>query len=511
MSSIDNGGGCNMNAQGCSKHTDLKLDTFDWLCDVPGAMQTTDLVEVTFKNTRKGYFRNTNNILLEKGDWVTVEAMPGHDIGRVSLLGPLVLLQMKKNRVDPNRADIKRIFRKSKQSDLDHFEEVKACEQETMIKARKIAEELNLNMKIGDVEFQGDGNKAIFYYIADERVDFRQLIRVLADTFKVRIEMRQIGARQEAGRIGGIGPCGRALCCSSWMSNFVSVSTSSARYQDISPNPQKLAGQCAKLKCCMNFEVDTYLEAQKEFPPRDIQLETLDGTYYHFKSDILARTMQYSTAPNMAVNLVTLTVDEVKAIIERNKRGEKVEPFGSGNKGEQGAKTADYENVVGQDDLTRFDKKKKKKNKNRNKEDRQRNANAANNGDTEAQNQQNAVPENPSANSMPNNANGEQAKAQEGNQQNGENGNNNRNRDRNQQKNRQPRNENGNQQNGENNGGQPNGENGGNNNNRNRNQHRRNKNHNNGNRQNNGQQAGGQQNNNGGNQNSNNNGGGSNE
>ena len=510
MSSIDNGGGCNMNAQGCSKHTDLKLDTFDWLCDVPGAMQTTDLVEVTFKNTRKGYFRNTNNILLEKGDWVTVEAMPGHDIGRVSLLGPLVLLQMKKNRVDPNRADIKRIFRKSKQSDLDHFEEVKACEQETMIKARKIAEDLNLNMKIGDVEFQGDGNKAIFYYIADERVDFRQLIRVLADTFKVRIEMRQIGARQEAGRIGGIGPCGRALCCSSWMSNFVSVSTSSARYQDISPNPQKLAGQCAKLKCCMNFEVDTYLEAQKEFPPRDIQLETLDGTYYHFKSDILARTMQYSTAPNMAVNLVTLTVDEVKAIIERNKRGEKVEPFGSGNKGEQGAKTADYENVVGQDDLTRFDKKKKKKNKNRNKEDRQRNANAANNGDAEAQNQQNA-PENPSANSMPNNANGEQAKAQEGNQQNGENGNNNRNRDRNQQKNRQPRNENGNQQNSENNGGQPNGENGGNNNNRNRNQHRRNKNHNNGNRQNNGQQAGGQQNNNGGNQNSNNNGGGSNE
>ena len=508
MSSIDNGGGCNMNAQGCSKHTDLKLDTFDWLCDVPGAMQTTDLVEVTFKNTRKGYFRNTNNILLEKGDWVTVEAMPGHDIGRVSLLGPLVLLQMKKNRVDPNRADIKRIFRKSKQSDLDHFEEVKACEQETMIKARKIAEDLNLNMKIGDVEFQGDGNKAIFYYIADERVDFRQLIRVLADTFKVRIEMRQIGARQEAGRIGGIGPCGRALCCSSWMSNFVSVSTSSARYQDISPNPQKLAGQCAKLKCCMNFEVDTYLEAQKEFPPRDIQLETLDGTYYHFKSDILARTMQYSTAPNMAVNLVTLTVDEVKAIIERNKRGEKVEPFGSGNKGEQGTKTADYENVVGQDDLTRFDKK---KNKNRNKEDRQRNANAANNGDAEAQNQQNAVPENPSANSMPNNANGEQAKAQEGNQQNGENGNNNRNRDRNQQKNRQPRNENGNQQNGENNGGQQNGENGGNNNNRNRNQHRRNKNHNNGNRQNNGQQAGGQPNNNGGNQNSNNNGGGSNE
>lgn len=554
MSSIDNGGGCNMNAKGCSKHTDLKLDTFDWLCDVPGALESTDLVEVTFKNTRKGYFRNTNNLLLEKGDWVTVEAMPGHDIGRVSLLGPLVLLQMKKNRVDPSRADIKRIFRKSKQSDLEHFEEVKSYEQDTMIKARKIAEDLNLNMKIGDVEFQGDGNKAIFYYIADERVDFRQLIRVLADTFKVRIEMRQIGARQEAGRIGGIGPCGRPLCCSSWMSNFVSVSTSSARYQDISPNPQKLAGQCAKLKCCMNFEVDTYLEAQKDFPPRDIQLETLDGTYYHFKSDILARTMQYSTAPNMAANLVTLTVDEVKEIIEINKRGEKVAPFGSGNKGEREAKTVDYENVVGQDDLTRFDKKKKKKNKNRNRDDRQRNA--ENGGNVEAQEQQNTPASQSADNAQPQNENGNQPKANDGgdnnannngnnngNQQNGGNRNNNgnnrnrdrRDRDRNNQQNRQPRNENGNQQNGE---PQQNGENGGNNgginnanqqngnrnnNNGNRNQHRHNnnRNRNNGNRpnnnggqpNNNGQQNnnGGQPNqNNGGNQNSNN-GGGNNE
>lgn len=537
MSSIDNGGGCNMNAKGCSKHTDLKLDTFDWLCDVPGALESTDLVEVTFKNTRKGYFRNTNNLLLEKGDWVTVEAMPGHDIGRVSLLGPLVLLQMKKNRVDPSRADIKRIFRKSKQSDLEHFEEVKSYEQDTMIKARKIAEDLNLNMKIGDVEFQGDGNKAIFYYIADERVDFRQLIRVLADTFKVRIEMRQIGARQEAGRIGGIGPCGRPLCCSSWMSNFVSVSTSSARYQDISPNPQKLAGQCAKLKCCMNFEVDTYLEAQKEFPPRDIQLETLDGTYYHFKSDILARTMQYSTAPNMAANLVTLTVDEVKAIIELNKRGEKAEPFGSGNKGDRETKTVDYENVVGQDDLTRFDKKKKKKNKNRNRDDRQRNANAENGGNGDNQEQQNVAPNAQSASSKGDqgiaNENGNQPKANDGgennannngNQQNGGNRNNRnrdrRDRDRNNQQNRQPRNENGNQPN-QNNGG--NQQNGGENGQQNRNQHRHNnnRNRNNGNRPNNGGQQnnngqnnnGGQpnnQNNNGGNQNSNN-GGGNNE
>lgn len=532
MSSIDNGGGCNMNAQGCSKHTDLKLDTFDWLCDVPGALESTDLVEVTFKNTRKGYFRNTNNLRLEKGDWVTVEAMPGHDIGRVSLLGPLVLLQMKKNRVDPSRADIKRIFRKSKQSDLEHFEEVKSYEQDTMIKARKIAEDLNLNMKIGDVEFQGDGNKAIFYYIADERVDFRQLIRVLADTFKVRIEMRQIGARQEAGRIGGIGPCGRPLCCSSWMSNFVSVSTSSARYQDISPNPQKLAGQCAKLKCCMNFEVDTYLEAQKEFPPRDIQLETLDGTYYHFKSDILARTMQYSTAPNMAANLVTLTVDEVKEIIELNKRGQKAEPFGSGNRSDREAKTVDYENVVGQDDLTRFDKKKKKKNKNRNRDDRQRNANAENGGNNESQDQQNAPegqsadnvqPQNNNANQPANeggeNNNGNNNNGNNGNQQNGENrnrNNNNRNRDRrdrdrnNRPNNGQPRNENGNQPRPNNEGGENGQQNG------NRNHHHHNNNRNRNNRPNNGQQNnnGGQPNNqNGGNQNANNNGngGGSNE
>ena len=359
MSSIDNGGGCNMNAQGCSKHTDLKLDTCDWLCDVPGAMQTTDLVEVTFKNTRKGYFRNTNNILLEKGDWVTVEAMPGHDIGRVSLLGPLVLLQMKKNRVDPNRADIKRIFRKSKQSDLDHVEEVKACEQETMIKARKIAEELNLNMKIGDVEFQGDGNKAIFYYIADERVDFRQLIRVLADTFKVRIEMRQIGARQEAGRIGGIGPCGRALCCSSWMSNFVSVSTSSARYQDISPNPQKLAGQCAKLKCCMNYEVDAYVEAMKRFPARDITLETLDNTYYFFKSDILKREITYSTDKSFAANLATISTRRAFDIINLNKKGVKPESLFEDGTSNEPQRT----DLLDQDSVTRFDNAKKKKKK----------------------------------------------------------------------------------------------------------------------------------------------------
>ncbi len=355
-----------MNTNGCSKHTNNKLDTFDWLCDIPEAQNATDFVEIVFKNTRKGYYRNTNGLLLKKGDIVAVEATPGHDIGTVNLTGQLVLQQMKKNKIDPLRSEIKRVYRIAREVDLEKYEEAKAKEHEIMLKSRRIAEDLQLNMKIGDVEFQGDGNKAIFYYIADERVDFRQLIKVLADTFKVRIEMKQIGARQEAGRIGGIGPCGRPLCCSSWLSNFVSVSTSAARYQEISLNPQKLAGQCAKLKCCLNFETDTYIEAQKSIPPRDIPLETKDGTFYHFKTDVFAQTMQYSSDPRMAANLVTLSVNRVKEIMELNKRGEKVDNLldeesqmrQREEKAEQG-----YQNVVGQDSLTRFDKKKKKKNK----------------------------------------------------------------------------------------------------------------------------------------------------
>ncbi|MCQ2234668.1 MAG: hypothetical protein MJZ24_08045 [Paludibacteraceae bacterium] len=363
---FDNKQGCNMNTNGCSKHTNNKLDTFDWLCDIPEAQNATDFVEIVFKNTRKGYYRNTNGLLLKKGDIVAVEATPGHDIGTVNLTGQLVLQQMKKNKIDPLRSEIKRVYRIAREVDLEKYEEAKAKEHEIMLKSRRIAEDLQLNMKIGDVEFQGDGNKAIFYYIADERVDFRQLIKVLADTFKVRIEMKQIGARQEAGRIGGIGPCGRPLCCSSWLSNFVSVSTSAARYQEISLNPQKLAGQCAKLKCCLNFETDTYIEAQKSIPPRDIPLETKDGTFYHFKTDVFAQTMQYSSDPRMAANLVTLSVNRVKEIMELNKRGEKVDNLldeesqmrQREEKAEQG-----YQNVVGQDSLTRFDKKKKKKNK----------------------------------------------------------------------------------------------------------------------------------------------------
>ena len=230
---------------------DKQLNTYDWLADIPGNADESELVEVQFKNTRKGYFRNSNKIPLEKGDIVAVEATPGHDIGVVTLTGRLVPLQMKKANIK-SEADIKRIYRKAKPVDMEKYNEAKAREHSTMIRSRQIALDLNLNMKIGDVEYQGDGNKAIFYYIADERVDFRQLIKVLADAFRVRIEMKQIGARQEAGRIGGIGPCGRELCCATWMTSFVSVSTSAARFQDISLNPQKLAGQCAKLKCCQS-------------------------------------------------------------------------------------------------------------------------------------------------------------------------------------------------------------------------------------------------------------------
>lgn len=254
---------------------------------------------------------------------VAVESMPGHDIGRVTLTGRLVALQMKKARIKPDSPDIKRVFRKARPVDLEKYREAQAREHDTMIRARRIAEELHLNMKIGDVEYQGDGNKAIFYYIAEERVDFRQLIKVLAETFKVRIEMKQIGARQEAGRIGGIGPCGRPLCCASWMTNFVSVGTAAARCQDLSLNPQKLAGQCAKLKCCLNFEVDTYMESTKELPPKDIRLETADSTYYHFKTDIFKKEITYSTDKNLAANLVTIDAARAFEVIEMNKAGEK--------------------------------------------------------------------------------------------------------------------------------------------------------------------------------------------
>ena len=269
---------------------------------------------------------------------------------------------MKKNHFNPQKTEIKRVYRKAKETDIEKWNEAKGREQETMIKARQMAENLKLNMKIGDVEFQGDGNKAIFYYIADERVDFRQLIKVFAETFRIRIEMKQIGARQEAGRIGGIGPCGRELCCSGWMSNFNSVSTTAARHQDISLNPQKLAGQCGKLKCCMNFEVDTYVDASKDFPSKEVQLETLDNVYYHFKTDVFKGITSYSTSQNFGANIVNISIERAKEVIAMNKNGKK--PLTLDVKEGSAAIATDYENVVGQDDLTRFDSAKKGKRSN---------------------------------------------------------------------------------------------------------------------------------------------------
>lgn len=339
-----------------------KLHCCNWLEDIPAVPGSTfDIVEVQFKNTRKGFYRNSLGLDIEPGDMVAVEASPGHDIGCVTLKGPLVAIQMKRAGVKSD-AEIRRVFRKAKPADLEKYEEARARENDTMIRARKIAESLKLNMKIGDVEYQGDGNKAIFYYIADERVDFRQLIKVLAETFKVRIEMKQIGARQEAGRIGGIGPCGRPLCCASWMTSFVSVGTSAARYQDISLNPQKLAGQCAKLKCCLNFEVDTYVESSRYLPGREIRLETADSTYYHFKTDIFKKEITYSTDKSIAANLVTIDAARAFEVIEMNKRGEKPLKLMREDDEKATAKPKPLD-LASQDDLTRFDRAKKKKKK----------------------------------------------------------------------------------------------------------------------------------------------------
>ncbi len=337
---------------------DKQLNTYDWLADVPGNAESTDLVEVQFKNTRKGYYHNVNNLDLRKGDIVAVEANPGHDIGVVTLTGQLVKLQIKKANLK-SADDIRRIYRLAKPVDLDKYEEAKSREHGTMIQSRQIAKDLGLDMKIGDVEYQGDGNKAIFYYIADERVDFRQLIKVLAETFHVRIEMKQIGARQEAGRIGGTGPCGRELCCATWMKNFISVSTNAARFQDISLNPQKLAGMCAKLKCCLNYEVDDYMEASRNLPPKDVVLQTQDADYFYFKADILAGLITYSTDKKMLANVETITAKRAKEIIELNKAGEK--PVSLQEEGYE--RDADKPKDLLDDDISRFDKSKKKKKK----------------------------------------------------------------------------------------------------------------------------------------------------
>ena len=363
----------------CSR-SDHQLNVYDWLADIPGNNESTDLVEVQFKNTRKGYYHNINGLDLKKGDWVAVEATPGHDIGVVTLTGRLAIMQVKKANLKSSD-DIKRVYRFARDVDMEKYEEAKGREHATMIQSRQIANELGLNMKIGDVEYQGDGNKAIFYYIADERVDFRQLIKVLANTFHVRIEMKQIGARQEAGRIGGTGPCGRELCCATWMKNFSSVSTTAARLQDISLNPQKLAGMCAKLKCCLNYEVDCYMEAGKKMPPKDAVLQTADSDYYLFKQDILAGIVTYSTDKRLAANLETISAERALEIIDMNKRGEKPVQLISDGTGKEPQKPKD---LLADADIARFDKAKKKKKKKKNK-----GGGEQNNGGADQQNKNN--------------------------------------------------------------------------------------------------------------------------
>ncbi len=367
--SCGTGGGCN------------KLNVFDWLgnMSLPEGQTPCDVVEIRFKNSRKEFYRNVNNLTLNVGDVVATESSPGHDIGVVSITGELAKIQLKKKNVSYDSEEIKKIYRKAKQTDIDKWKEAQGLEVDAMFKARTLALKLNLQMKISDVEYQGDKSKAIFYYTADGRVDFRELIKVMANEFKVRIEMKQIGARQEAARLGAIGSCGRELCCSTWLNDFRTVSTSAARYQQLSLNPLKLAGQCGKLKCCLNYELDSYLDALKEFPQIDNKrLATDKGFAFHQKTDIFKRIIwwSYTSEPDVFIPLTIARTKEIfKLNAEDKKPADLLEPKQFKDIAE--AKLPDYENVVGQDSLTRFDDRKKaNNNKNKNNANRKPNPNA---------------------------------------------------------------------------------------------------------------------------------------
>jgi cell fate regulator YaaT (PSP1 superfamily) len=382
--------------------------------ELPSGQSTFDCVEVRFKNSRKEFFRNVNNLQLNVGDVVAVEASPGHDMGVVSISGELVRLQMRKRNVNPASEEIKKIYRKAKPADVEKWQEAQSLEQATMYRARTFAVKLNLQMKISDVEYQGDRTKAIFYYTADDRVDFRELIKVLAEEFKVRIEMKQIGARQEASRLGAIGSCGRELCCSTWLTDFRSVATSAARYQQLSLNPLKLAGQCGKLKCCLNYELDSYMDALKDFPEvNNVKLETVRGRAFHQKTDIFRRTMffSYTDEPD---NFIPLTVDRVKEVMEMNKNGVKPEDLSiKVIVPKIVEKKPDYENVVGQDSLTRFDQKKKSK-KNKKKNDQKQGGGNAQGKQQQGQKQNQQGNKQQSSGSRPNQPNQKQNTNQQG-------------------------------------------------------------------------------------------------
>ena len=343
-------------SEGC-----YKLHETNWLEEYPDNIPT-DIFEVRFKNTRRSYYQNVNGLELKRGDIVAVEASPGHDIGIISLTGDMVAKQMRRTGFNPHNGEFKKIYRKARPYDIEKWQEAIALEHETMIASRQIAADMGLNMKIGDVEYQGDKIKAIFYYIADERVDFRELIKVFAERFHIRIEMKQIGARQEAGRIGGIGACGRELCCASWMSSFSSVTTNAARMQEISLNPQKLAGQCSKLKCCLMYEYDAYADARRTIPRLREPLQTLEGEWYLVKIDPLAQTMSFSTSKNTMANLTTLPVSRVKELIALNRAGQKADTL-VGEGGEAQVEEPTYRHE--EDSITRFDSKTKRNKRNK--------------------------------------------------------------------------------------------------------------------------------------------------
>ena len=376
FNNIDNNNSCGTNC-GARSFGSVKLSVFDWLANtkLPGGQEFFNCVEVRFKNSRKEYFRNVDKLPLQMGDVVATEAASGHDVGVVSLTGELVRAQMKKRRVNWESEDLPRIYRKANQHDIDIWHQSRDKEIEVQKQSRELAIALGLEMKISDVEFQGDGSKATFYYTAEGRVDFRQLIKDMARAFSVRIEMRQIGFRQEAARLGGIGSCGRELCCATWLTDFRSVSTSAARYQQLSLNPQKLAGQCGKLKCCLNFELDTYLDALQDFPRTDVKLHTLRGSASCQKIDIFKRLMWFTYDEN-PVTWYKLSVDSVKEIIDLNKNGEQIEELEeyailSDLSSHKGSSSDSELAPIEEDSITRFDtpkRKKKRNNKKGNKE-----------------------------------------------------------------------------------------------------------------------------------------------
>ena len=377
--------GCGTSAKGCKSKTGScnKLNVFDWLSDIelPHGQKMFDCVEIRFKNSRKEFYRNTEELSLHVGDIVAVESSPGHDIGTVSLTGELVKKQMRKRKVAFDSEEVKKIYRQAKKTDVDKWMEAQQLEVDTMYKARTLAIQQGLQMKISDVEYQGDRSKAIFYYTAEGRVDFRELIKKLAGEFKIRIEMKQIGVRQEASRLGGIGSCGRELCCSTWLTDFRSVSTSAARYQQLSLNPEKLAGQCGKLKCCLNYELDTYVDALKGFPNTNLKLKTKKGNAFYRKMDIFKDVMWYSYQDE-PLKFIELKRERVNEIVIMNKKDEKPNDLMDFVETKIVIKEPEYGNVVGQDSLTRFDKPKGNKSRNKNKsknKNRNRNKNQNNN------------------------------------------------------------------------------------------------------------------------------------